>query len=737
MEFLYFSNKPGALTPVITTLNEILTGTIERVTFHNQDTGFCVLKIKNKNKQDLIAVTGSAVNVTIGEYIECHGTWVNDKTYGLQFKAETLNLLKPDTLEGIERYLGSGLIKGIGKGFAKRLVKAFGLAVFDIIENTPHRLLEVEGLTKGKQEKILLAWEAQKKVREIVMFLHSYEVGTARAVRIYKTYGDNAITKIKENPYRLALDIRGIGFKTADVLAMKLGIGKNSLIRSRAGVRHILQEHSVNGHCAALVTTLVDQTAATLEIEPELVVQGIEAEIKANELILDEFEGIQGVFLASFYKAEVAVSNKLKNLKLNATLWEQIDANKAITWVEDKVKIKLSSSQMDAIRFALTHKIVVITGGPGVGKTTVVNSILKIIASKTQKILLCAPTGRAAKRLSESTGMEAKTLHRLLETRPHEYGFVKNEHNQLDCDLLVVDEISMVDILMMSHLLKAIPKTSGLILVGDVDQLPSVGPGSVLANIIDSETIPTIRLTEIFRQASTSQIIVNAHRINQGSLPKLDYAEDEPTDFYFIKEDNPELIQQKLIQIVAHKLPQAFNLNPLTDIQVLSPMNKGNLGTRFLNIELQKQLNPSKAPQITKYGTTFSVGDKVIQTVNNYDKDVFNGDIGFIKKIDQEESEVAINFEGHLVNYDLDELDEIALAYAITIHKSQGSEYPAIVMPLTTQHYILLERNLLYTGVTRGKSLVVIIGQVKALGIAVNNKRASYRLTKLAARLRE
>jgi exodeoxyribonuclease V alpha subunit len=418
-------------------------------------------------------------------------------------------------------------------------------------------------------------------------------------------------------------------------------------------------------------------------------------------------------------------------------MWGQIDATNAIPWVEKKVNIKLSASQTEAVKFALTHKIVVITGGPGVGKTTLVNSILKIISAKTKKVLLCAPTGRAAKRLSESTNMEAKTIHRMLGTRAEEYGFTYNENNQLDCDLLVVDEISMVDILMMNNLLKAVPKTSGLIMVGDVDQLPSVGPGSVLANIIDSEVIPTIRLTEIFRQAQTSQIILNAHKINQGNFPKLEYLTDEPTDFYFIKEADPEKVQQKLIEIVAKRLPHTFSLNPLTDIQVLTPMNKGAVGARSLNVELKKHLNPTLGAQVTKYGTTFSVGDKVIQTVNNYDKDIFNGDIGFIKNIDLEDGEIVINFDNKQATYDVDELDEVSLAYAVTIHKSQGSEYPAIVIPLTTQHFPLLERNLLYTGVTRGKKLVVIIGQMKALGIAVKTKRASKRLTKLTERLQE
>lgn len=716
-------------------LAETLTGIIEHITYHNPETGFCVLKIKLKNKIELVTATGTAIAITAGEQVECHGIWVNDKTYGLQFKAEKITCSRPDTLAGIEKYLGSGLIKGIGQGFAKRLVTTFGLQVFAVIETTPHRLLEVPGLGASRKEKILLAWEEQKKIREIVMFLHRYGIGSTRAVRIYKTYRDNAIDKIKDNPYCLALDIRGIGFKTADALALKMGIAKDSLLRAQAGIKHILQEYSSNGHCAALLDKLITETAATLTIDPKIILQAIENELASKELILEQFPQGQGIFLAGFYKAEVAVANKLKILTANTPSWGQIDSIKAIKWVEQKINIKLSASQINAIKFALINKILVITGGPGVGKTTLINSILQIISKKTKKILLCAPTGRAAKRLTESTKMEAKTIHRLLGTKPGEYGFTYNENNQLPCDLLVIDEISMVDILMMNNLLKAIPKTSGLIMVGDVDQLPSVGPGAVLANIIDSKVIPTIKLTEIFRQAKTSQIIINAHKINQGNFPKLKYLANETTDFYFIQENEPEKIQQKLLTIVAQKLPHTFKLNPMTEVQVLTPMNKSGLGAHSLNIALKQQLNPSQGEQITKYGTTFSQGDKVIQIINNYDKDVFNGDIGFIRKIDLTEGELIIDFDNKLVNYATEELDEIALAYAITIHKAQGSEYPAIVIPLTTQHFPLLERNLLYTGITRGKKLVIIIGQLKALGIAIKTKRASTRLTKLTERL--
>ena len=714
---------------------EKITGFIERITYHNPDNGFCVLQIKIKNKRDLITVTGNTIMVTAGENIECSGIWFNHKEHGIQFKADNIKLIRPDNLAGIEKYLGSGLIKGIGPGFAKRLVQTFGLEVFNIIENSPKRLIEVPGLGESRQEKIIIAWEEQKKIKEIIIFLHEYGVGTARAVRIYKTYGDLSINKIKENPYRLAADIRGIGFKTADALAMQMGIDKNSLIRARAGIKHVLQEHSGNGHCAALISELTKQSAELLQITPSLITQAIELEIAEGELVLEQFDNNPAVFLTGFYKAETSVANKLKLLNSSLPLWSTIEPDKAISWVEEKVNIKLSASQLEAVKFALSNKVLVITGGPGVGKTTIVNSILKIIYAKFKKVMLCAPTGRAAKRLTESTGLEAKTIHRLLGTKPGQYGFNYNENNQLDCELLIVDEISMVDILIMNNLLKAIPNNAALILVGDVDQLPSVGPGAVLADIIDSNAIPTIKLTEIFRQAATSQIIINAHKINQGQFPKLKY-DNQPTDFYFIEESDPEIIQQKLLTIVANKLPHSFNFNPLTDVQVLTPMNRGGLGANSLNVALKNALNPTKGAQISKFGATYSEGDKIIQTTNNYDKDVFNGDLGFINKIDLDEGNIIINFDGRMIEYDFNELDEISLAYAITIHKSQGSEYPAVVIPITTQHFTLLERNLLYTGVTRGKKLVILIGQIKALAIAVKNKRARERLTKLAERIR-
>jgi exodeoxyribonuclease V alpha subunit len=716
-------------------LTERLGGAIERVTFHNAENGFCVLRVKVRGHRDLVTVLGSAPSVTAGEQIECTGTWFNDRTHGMQFKTQSLRVIPPSTLEGIEKYLGSGMVKGIGPHFAKKLVKAFGETVFDVIEKHPQRLTKVEGIGKKRREVITAAWAEQKVVREIMVFLQSHGVGTARAVRIYKTYGDAAITKVSENPYRLALDIHGIGFKTADQLAQKLGIAPDSMIRAQAGVRHVLQELSNQGHCAAKHPDLVDAASKLLEIPAEIIEPAIQAEVDEKNLISEPIRGEPSLFLAPLYYSEVNVAERLGKLLKGQPAWFDPALDKAIPWVEQKTGLQLSESQKKAVLLALQSKVMIITGGPGVGKTTVINSILKVLHAKQMRMALCAPTGRAAKRLFESTGIQAKTIHRLLEFDPKNYGFKHNADNPLQIDLLVVDEISMVDVVLMNQLLKALPDTASLLMVGDVDQLPSVGPGAVLSNLIESEVIPTARLTEIFRQAASSQIIVNAHRINQGKMPFKAEQSDTLTDFYFIPAETPEEIHAKLLQVVSERIPQRFHLHPVDDIQVLTPMNKAGLGARSLNVDLQARLNPKSDIKIERYGSTFSPGDKVIQMVNNYDKDVFNGDIGKIKSIDLDSSFLYIDYDDRIVTYDFNELDEIALAYATTIHKSQGSEYPAVVIPLATQHFTLLERNLLYTGVTRGKKLVVIVGQPKALAMAVKNKRSHQRLTKLVERL--
>ncbi len=716
---------------------ERLQGSIDRVTFHSEESGFCVLRVKVKGQRELATVVGSAASVTPGEYIECQGAWVNDRQHGLQFKAEQLRVVPPTTLEGIEKYLASGMVKGIGAHFARKLVSAFGEAVFEVIEHEPDRLLELEGIGPKRRDGVKKAWAEQKAVRDIMVFLQSHGVGTARAVRIYKTYGEHAIERVRENPYCLALDVHGIGFRSADIIAQRLGVASDSLLRARAGVRHVLQQIAGEGHCAALREALIEHAVQLLEIPAAVIEQAIEAELAAENLVAEDVEGAPAIFLTPLFLSERGVAQHLARLCRGAPAWEAIDTDKAIPWVESNTGLQLSASQRAAVATAVAGKVTAITGGPGVGKTTVINSILRILGAKRVAVTLCAPTGRAAKRLAESTGGDAKTIHRLLEFDPHVMGFKRDQQHPLDTALVVVDEVSMVDVVLMNQLLRALPDNAAVLLVGDVDQLPSVGPGAVLADIIDSGAIPTVRLTEIFRQAASSRIIVNAHRINQGLMPeRADEALPE-CDFYVIPAETPEAIRDKLLHVVTQRIPQRFALHPVRDIQVLTPMNRGSLGTLSLNIDLQQLLNPRAEPRLERFGSTFAPGDKVLQTVNNYDKEVFNGDIGHIVDIDSDEATVVIAFDGRRVTYESSDLDELALAYATTIHKSQGSEYPAVVIPLASQHYTLLERNLLYTAVTRGRRLVVVIAQPKALAIAVKRRGSTKRLTNLKQRLRQ
>jgi len=713
---------------------ERLQGSVERVTFHSEESGFCVLRVRVRRQRDPVTVVGTAAVVTAGEYVECEGEWVNDRRHGLQFRAQHLRVVPPSTLEGMEKYLGSGMVKGIGPHFARKLVRAFGEAVFDVIEQNPDRLLELEGIGPKRRERVTRAWAEQKVVREIMVFLQSHGVGTARAVRIYKTYGDQAVERVSENPYRLALDIHGVGFMTADAIAQRLGIPRDSLMRAQAGVRHRLQEISGQGHCAAYRQELLESTASLLEVAEPIVESAIEAELAAANLVQETIEGAPALFLTPLYRAEEGVAGHLTRL-LGASLpWDQIDTRKAIPWVEAQTGLQLSPSQRQAVSSAVNGKVTVITGGPGVGKTTVVNSILTIIRARGASVRLCAPTGRAAKRLAESTGLEAKTVHRLLEFDPQTRGFRHDQNDPLDADLLVIDEVSMMDIVLMNQLLRALPDHAAVLLVGDVDQLPSVGPGAVLADFIASRVIPTVCLTEIFRQAASSRIIVNAHRINQGLLPE-NAEPGETSDFYFIPGETPEAIHTKLMQVVTERIPAHFGLHPVNDVQVLTPMNRGGIGTRALNIDLQARLNPDGYPRISRFGWTYAPGDKVIQMINNYDKEVFNGDIGRVAGIDEDQGLVTIDYDGRAVEYETRELDEISLAYATSVHKSQGSEYPAVVIPLAMQHSMLLERNLLYTAVTRGRQLVVVIGQPRALSIAVRRSGSGKRLTHLRHRL--
>lgn len=718
-----------------TNQQEQLQGLVERVTFHNPDNGYAVLKVNVKNMRDLVTVIGHTATITVGEYISCTGTWIVDRQFGQQFKAASLTFTQPNTKQGMEKYLGSGVVKGIGPSFAKRLMDAFGEDVFDVIENDPDRLDGVEGIGKKRKNLIVSGWSDQRNIREIMVFLQSHGVGTARAVRIYKTYGVEAIKIVTDNPYRLAQDIHGVGFKTADQLALRIGIEKHSLIRAQAGVRYVLQELSTLGHCAVYEPQLVNKSVELLQIKPGVIVTAIDKEIGEKNLIAETDEQGRLLFLKKLHAAEVSVANHLKRLNEGAPQWQSIDVDAAIPWVEEQTGVQLSSSQRTAVGTAIVSNVSVITGGPGVGKTTVVNSILKIVRSKGASVLLCAPTGRAAKRMTESTGLTAKTIHRLLDFDPVTRQFKHDSDNPLAGDCVIVDEASMIDIVLMHQLVRAIPSHAALIIVGDTDQLPSVGPGAVLHDVIASEQFNTVVLTEIFRQAASSKIIVNAHRVNEGKLPVVETVTGELTDFYFIPTESSEAIVQKILEVVTNRIPKRFGLNAIRDVQVLSPMHRGDVGVRGLNEVLQATLNKASEPKITRFGSVFALGDKVMQTTNNYDKDVFNGDVGFIQKIDMDDSVAIIDFDDRVVEYYFDEFDELVLAYACSIHKSQGSEYPAVVIPVTTSHFMMLQRNLLYTGITRGKKLVVLIGQQKALRIAVNNIKALQRISKLKLRL--
>lgn len=718
-----------------------LSGQIERITYTNEENGYTIARVKIYGQRDLVTVVGYLMSPTPGEILNMRGEWVNHPKFGEQFKVVEYKTTVPATVFGIQKYLGSGLIKGLGPVIAGRIVKKFGEKTLDVIENDIEKLDMVEGIGKKRIAMIQNAWEEQKEIRDVMLFLQSHGVSSGYATKIFKQYKNRSIAVVTENPYRLAMDIFGIGFVIADNIAEKLGFPKDSPLRIEAGILYVLYQLSDEGHVFYPYEYLVKKSRETLGVERDAIVEALGVLAINKKIVLedlnesiDEFkENNKGVYLAKFHLCETSIATRLKTLSIAPKSIRSINVENALKWVQERLDIRLAENQAKAIRCALENKIMVITGGPGTGKTTIINAILKIFSKLKVKTLLAAPTGRAAKRMSETTGHEAKTIHRLLEYSFAKGGFQKNEEKPLTCDLLILDEASMIDTVLMHHLTKAIPTFATVILVGDVNQLPSVGAGNVLNDIIASGVIPVVELKEIFRQARESRIIVNAHKINNGILPTFE--DDVPdNDFYFIQQEDPEKVLEIILELTKERIPKRFGLDPVDDIQVLTPMHKGMVGAGNLNTELQKSLNPSQV-EIMRGSRNFRVNDKVMQIRNNYDKEVFNGDIGRIVGIRPDENEITVLFDGRNVVYEFYELDELVLAYAVSVHKSQGSEYPAVVIPVLIQHYILLQRNLIYTAVTRGRNLVVMVGTRKALAMGVHNDKTQKRFTHLRYRM--
>lgn len=703
-------------------MDEIV-GCIERITFQNDETGYVVLQLKESGNKDLICVVGTLPQVRPGETIRAEGEWKNHLIHGRQFEAKGCKCERPADLHGIKKYLGSGLIKGIGPAFAEKIVSKFGLLTLDVIDKSPERLREVGGLGDKKLDRIRSCWSEQKSIREVMIFLQSHGVSPAWAQKIFKRFGDKSIEVVTQNPYQLAREVFGIGFKTADQIAQKLGIEPHSPARIEAGLEFVLEELSGDGHVCYPRKEFLEKALDILQLtditELETCLNRLIEERRIEQLnLVCNGAPTPFVWLFNLYKAESGIAAELKRIRFGTSKLRVVDTYKAIEWAEKKLTIELASNQKGAVAMALCDKTLVITGGPGTGKSTITKAILTISEQLTTKIFLAAPTGRAAKRMAEICKRPAKTIHSLLEYN-FKGGFKRNRDLPLECEILIVDEASMIDTNLMYALLRAVPSECRVIFVGDVNQLPSVGPGNVLKDIIASNVTPTATLNEIFRQAAGSKIILNAHRINEGNLPDTKSSPD--SDFFFIEEENPEKILQQILALVSIRLPMKYGFHAYQDIQVLAPMRKGIIGTENLNLALQEKLN-SNTNYVQRAGRRLAKGDKVMQIHNNYDKEVFNGDIGIIEEIDTQDETLVIRFDEREVFYEYSEIDELSLAYAVSIHKYQGSESACVVLPIHTTHFKLLQRNLLYTGVTRGKKMVILIGNRKGLFMAVKNE---------------
>lgn len=713
----------------------LVEGNVDRIVYADPETQFGVVVIVGPGRGAETVLVGNLFGIQPGEYIRCQGRYELDPRYGKRFRVDHYESVLPSNVAAIEKFLSSGLIRGIGKTYAKRLVERFGENVFDIIENEPQRLREVDGIGPKRIDQIIRSWEQHRAVRDLMLFLQQYGIPQSFAPRLLAEYGSDTIEQIRRNPYQLALDIKGIGFKRADALAERLGIPRESIERVKAGVYYLLHEMAEDGHCFYPADPLIEQASTILEVGHDLVVSAINALQSEKRVVLEILpDETRAVYLTPLYRHEVGVTQLLTRLIRTPKLFPKLDAEAELERFEQRYRFTLATQQRHAVAMALKGGVMVVTGGPGTGKTTIIRTILTILQGAGIRVHLAAPTGRASKRMQELTGYDASTIHRLLQYSPQEGRFLRNPQNPLRTDFLIVDETSMLDITMAYHLLRALPATASLIFVGDVDQLPSVGPGNFLRDLILSETIPTVALHEVYRQAQESMIITNAHRINQGKMPVLPRQTDK-TDFLFVQAEAPDQVLEEIKRLAVVDLPKRMGFSPTREIQVITPMHRGLIGAQNLNRELQQVLNPN-SPGIERGGMTFKVGDKVMQTANDYDKDVFNGDIGFITNIDREEQLLKVRFDQRVVVYDFSELDQLELAYAITVHKSQGSEYPAVIMPVHTTHALMLQRNLLYTAITRGKRLVCLVGQAKAIALAVHNVNQTPRYSGLHLRLR-